>query len=334
MPFTESELRAMLEDNSAEIPPVPDLATIAETHGKKIRRRRQIAGATAAAAVLAAGALALPGLLKSDHPGKAQVVAAAKVSPTQSGPVDVDYSVFESNPPQPIRQSVKDLEVLSKRLAVKRDSPSKLVFQPVGVAGTVTGFDRLALAPVKAAADPTATATATGPIVMKVRVNRSFKILGGPADSRTPLPPEGGIISVRVDSHTSIDRYRKAVPAGVRLVAFSVPYLGIAVADTNYSSATLIFEKADRSLIGGPYQTGHVPAPWSMVKTMDELIAAAPKLPFPCRTFDPKLQAIIEKIRDVPSASAVAILSGLLRECTLGVAPVRENLSAYPGPTP
>lgn len=339
MPFTESELRAMLEDNSAEIPPVPDLATIAETHGKKIRRRRQIAGATATAAVLAIGALALPGLLNSDHPAKTrQVVAAATVSsiPTQSVPVDVDYSVFESESSQSLRQAIMkreltNLDLLSKKLAAG-GYRSNIMFELVGVAGTVTGFDTLPLDRAKGAVVP----GATNQIAMKIRVNQSVKILTGPEGSKTPPPAEGETISVLVNSHIPIARYRKAVPEGARLVAFSMPVpFGVKGADGGrlpiYDYATLIFEKSDRSLIGGPYEGGKTTAPWSKVKTMDELIALAPKLPFPCSTSDPgQLKTIIAKYQIAPSA--MIALSGLLKEC----ANIKraDGTLASPTPTP
>jgi hypothetical protein len=321
MPFTESELRAMLEDNSAEIPSVPDLATIAETHGKKIRRRRQIAGATATAAVLAIGALALPGLVTSDQPAKTRhVVAAPKVSPTQSsGPVDVDYSVFTQDS-ESVSWLAERRQLLLKQLADKA-TRDKIRFQPMAVAGTVAGFDML---PPARTLDGVVS-DATRQVVMKIRVNRVSKIFSSPAGTKIPLPDEGEIISVLVDSRIPIDRYRKAVPEGARLVAFSVP-IPMEWTDENgdtlpvYDYAPLIFEKADRSLIGGPYQGGKVPAPWSKIKTMDELIALAPKLPLPCRMSDPQVQTVV-------------VLSKLLQACALDANRIDRALSS-PTPTP
>ena len=52
MPFTEKDLRAMLEDNSSDLPPTGDLAASAQERGRRVRRR-QAAGAVAAAALVA-----------------------------------------------------------------------------------------------------------------------------------------------------------------------------------------------------------------------------------------------------------------------------------------
>jgi hypothetical protein len=323
MPFTESELRAMLEDNSAEVPPIPDLATIAETRGKKIRRR-QAAGATATAAVVAISALALPWFLKNDHPAKAQVVVAAKPSSAQSGSADVDYSVFKSVPAPSILQAVKAREALGDKLTDNRGMPFVINFHPAGVAGTVAGFDALPLDPAKAGS------AAAPEVVMKIRVSRSFKAPDDPSDSRHPLlPAEDEIISVHVGSRTPVGRYRKAVPAGVRLVAFWVPFLYDDLSGDKlptFDPAMLIFEKADGSLIGGPYQTGQVPSPWNRVKTMDELIALTPKLSFPCLSSDPRTGATTKK----SGASPEVVLSQLLKECARSGA----DPSKAPLPTP
>jgi hypothetical protein len=174
---------------------------------------------------------------------------------------------------------------------------------------------------------------ATGQIVMKIRVDRSVKILTGPEISKTPpLPTEGKIISVLVNSRVPIARYKKAVPEGARLVAFSMPVPfewtgGDGDKLPTYDYAGLIFEKADRSLIGGPFQGDKTAAPWSKVKTMDELIALAPKLPFPCSTSDPQLKTIIAKYQIAPSA--LIVLDRLLKECALGV-----KTAESPTPTP
>ncbi|MCW2912271.1 MAG: hypothetical protein JWN52_339 [Actinomycetia bacterium] len=341
MPFTEQELRAVLEDNSAEVPPVSDLTGNAERQGRKIRRRRYAAGAVAATCALAAGVITLPGLV--DNSGLAKPVAASgsrSVSPSPQ-PVHVDASVLTgAGEDRLIAQYLKMLSALTAQarplspVALKPgvvSAPSVMAaFADVVVTGTVEGFTagQIQLSPPGAA--PT---KALKSVVMQVRVDKTIK---GSAP--------GARVYVRVGSGSEADpqKFQTAIPAGARLVAFLDQVrspLGDGGDRTGHPGGTplmdqqqgLVFEDAGATgtkLVGGPYYQGkYLGKPWTDATTIDQLATLLQTVKDDCTRLEERLTELKAKLGGKTGPGALA----LERVRCAKLAAVRHR---FPGATP
>ncbi|MGI8331102.1 hypothetical protein ACRYCC_14135 [Actinomadura scrupuli] len=352
MPFTEEELRAVLEDNSAEVPPVSDLTGNAERRGRRVRRRRYTAGAVAACAVaVGVGVLTLPGL--GDDGGRARPVAAS-VSPSPR-PLHVDASVLTG--PAERRLVAERLKLLSWAAAQKRQvvplpvdlggvsSPSAMAaFADVVVTGTVEGFTTgQARLPMPARPSGAAPEKALKSVVMQVRVDKTLK-------GSAPGPR----VYVRVGSgDADAARFQAAIPAGARLVAFlqQVPApLGDGGDGTGHPAGTplmdqqqgLVFEDAGpagTTLVGGPYlQAKYLGKPWVEATTVDRLATLLQTVKDDCTALGDRLAALKSKLRDQqaadPSGRAVARILVDQRARCGKLAIVRPRPPAAATPTP
>ncbi|GAA3197766.1 hypothetical protein [Actinocorallia longicatena] len=304
MPFTERELRAMLEDNSADVPPTHDLAATAEAGGRRARRRRYVAGGLATAAALAVGFTVIPGLFAADDDPRGEdrgPLLAATVSPAVSQRPDVDLSVLKddkdllpngsstavsltpfqnwSSPEARKRQAVLEKNGKLLRLAYLSSHV---------VSGTVTGFAPVDSPSLISWADPSGArpgrplpSGAKNPLPegttfvgLTLHVDRELASAGGLKKS------SAGDVTVVLGPApvAAVDRLKAALPSGVRTVAF---LNGPAGEDPLlYSADNLVFEDADGSLTGGtftlpatvPDPDASSPAPVTAPKTFDDLL--------------------------------------------------------------
>jgi hypothetical protein len=348
MPFTEEELRAVLEDNSAEVPPVSDLTGNAERQGRKVRRRRYTAGAVAAACAVAVGVLTLPGLV--DDGGRVRP-AAASVSPSP-GPQHVDVSVLTG--PAERRLVIEHRKALAWLATKKRpaspmpvnlgglSSPSAMAaFSDVVVTGTVEGFTTGQTWPA-----PPAPSSGAGPaktsksVVMQVRVDKTLK---GPA------PGPRAYIMVGSGPDADAARFQAAIPAGARLVAFLQQVaspLGDGGPGTGHPAGTtlmdqqqgLVFEDADATgtkLVGGPYlQAKYLGKPWAEATTIDRLATLLQTVKDDCTAMGDRLAMLKAKLRDQQAADRTAARIVIDQRARCGKLTIVRSRPPAPAATP
>ncbi len=313
MPFTEKDLRAMLDDNSSSPPPSGDLAATAESRGRRVRRRRAAGGSVlAAAALVALGFAVVPSL--SDGGAGRDVLASATAQSAASGSrPDVDLASLPQNMiPWAFFHGVGNIRAVDGPLPTPAEVTTEdgsIVYRGMNplsahsVVGTVEDF-----AP---ASDP----SGRGGVHMKVR-------LGAQIDDPSRLEKrdlrEGEVVTLWVGfvddaKGDPSDALRRAVPKGTRVLAFErIVTPAASPADPDAPSVaeirrvqSVVFEDADGSPVAGPYFRGTPGKEWERQKSFDALLELMRKAVYECITValeDPvdeeALKDLSEKLRD------------------------------------
>ncbi|GAA2725911.1 hypothetical protein [Actinocorallia aurantiaca] len=287
MPFTEKDLRAMLEDNSSDLPPTGDLAASAQERGRRVRRRRQAAGAVAAAALVAVGIAVVPSLGSSDGP---QEQLAAVASPTTpAARPDVDLSLLKKREvPFMLTTGIGNVEVVdspdsrdSKRWVQtagnKFVSVTDLRLQ--GLVGTIEGFEL---------GTESAFSGKERSILMKVRPDSLVNGSAGLEELGLRKGEAAGFTVGFADPASyPIAELNQAVPAGTRVILYEwSPGAGFSPIGPRQVRQTrsAVLEDADGTVVGGPYTKGRglQPGIWQKVKTFDALLELSERIEYTC----------------------------------------------------
>ncbi|MEO3782773.1 hypothetical protein ABGB12_05565 [Actinocorallia sp. B10E7] len=288
MPFTERDLRAMLEDNSSDLPPTGDLAAAAQERGRRIRRRRQTAGAVAAAALVAVGITVVPSLRQSDGPDRMASVAASSSPTTPAARPDVDLSLLKKNEiPLILTSGIGNVEVVDSLdlwtagrwiQTIENGLVSVTDLRLQALVGTVEGFEL--------ATEPPKDGVKEHGILMKVRPDSLINSSTG-LDELGLHKEEATAFTVGATDPASypIAELNRAVPAGTRVLLYEWrPGAGFAPSGPKQVRyvRSAVLEDADGTLVGGSYTKGLQPGIWQKVKTFDELLELSKRIEYTC----------------------------------------------------